>query len=38
MAEGTPATEDQPQGEIRRAIPVDESAEETGDEIEYTPE
>ncbi len=29
---------DQPAEEIRRAIPVDEEAEETGDEIEYTPE
>lgn len=29
---------DKPEEEIRRAIPVDEEAEETGDEIEYTPE
>jgi penicillin-binding protein 2 len=30
--------EDQPEEEIRRAIPIDEDAEETGDEIEFTPE
>lgn len=30
--------DEQPEGEIRRAIPVEEDAEETGDEIEYTPE
>jgi penicillin-binding protein 2 len=29
---------DQPEGEIRRAIPVEEDDEETGDEIEITPE
>lgn len=29
---------DQPEEEIRRAIPVEEDAEETGDEIEFTPE
>jgi penicillin-binding protein 2 len=38
MVEGGPIAEEQPEGEIRRAIPVDESAEETGDEIEYAPE
>jgi len=30
--------DDQPEEEIRRAIPVEEDAEETGDEIEFTPE
>jgi penicillin-binding protein 2 len=29
---------EQPEGEIRRAIPIDEEDEETGDEIEITPE
>ena len=29
---------DQPEEEIRRAIPVEEDDEETGDEIEFTPE
>jgi penicillin-binding protein 2 len=38
MEKNTPPDDEQPEGEIRRAIPVDENAEETGDEIEYTPE
>lgn len=33
-----PSEDDQPEEEIRRAIPVEEDAEETGDEIEFTPE
>ncbi len=36
--ENVPAEDEKPEGEIRRAIPVDENAEETGDEIEYTPQ
>lgn len=38
MTEGGTTADEPPEGEIRRAIPIDESVEETGDEIEYTPE